>query len=104
MPVSPSAQLMGNGSAANQPNLATIVTAPAIAALIGTTSSLMMIGAARLTPAANLAPVSYLGIVSASCIGVFAFAEMLAPGTIPGVLIVVGVRPANVMTSRRSHA
>ena len=99
-----SAQLMGDGSTANRPDLATIVTAPAIAALIGTISSLMMIGAARLTPAAKLAPVSYLEIVSASCIGVFVFAEMLTPGTILGMLIVVGVCLANVMTSRRSDA
>ena len=64
----------------------------------------MMIGAARLTPAAKLAPVSYLEIVNSSCIGVFVFAEMLTPGTIVGVLIVVGVCLANVMTSRRSDA
>lgn len=95
---------MGDSSTANRPDLATIFTAPAIAALIGTISSLMMIGDARLTPAAKLAPVSYLEIVSASCIGVFVFAEMLTPGTILGMLIVVGVCLANVMTSRRSDA
>ena len=77
---------MGDGSSANQPDLATIVTAPAIAALIGTISSLMMIGAARLTPAAKLAPVSYLEIVRADCIGVFVFAEVPTPGTFAGYL------------------
>ena len=60
----------------------------------------MMIGAARLTPAAKLAPVSYLKIVSASCIGVFVFAELPTPATILGMLIVVGVYLANVMISR----
>ena len=95
---------MEDGSTANRPDLATIVTAPAIAALIGTISSLMMIGAARLTPAAKLVPVSYFEIVSASCIGVFVFAEMLTPGTIHGRLMVFDACMANVMTSRRSDA
>ena len=64
----------------------------------------MMIGAARLTPAAKLAPVSYLEIVNASCIGVFVFPEVPTPVTILGMLIVVGVCLANVMTSRCSDA
>ncbi len=64
----------------------------------------MMVSAARLTPTAKLAPVSYLEIVSASCISVFIFAEMLTPSTIPGILIVAGVCLANVMTSRHTNA
>jgi len=59
-----STQLVGDGSTANRPDLAMIVTTPAIAALIGKISLQMMIGAARLTPAAKLALVSYLEIVS----------------------------------------
>ena len=99
-----SAQLMGDSSTTNRPDLETIVTAPAITALIGTISSLMMIGAARLTPAAKRAPVSYLEIASASCINVLVFAEMPTPGTILGMLTVVGVCLANVMTSWLSNA
>ena len=48
-----SAQLMGDGSSANWPDLATIVTAPAIATLLGTISSLVMVDAASLTPNAK---------------------------------------------------
>ena len=64
----------------------------------------MIIGAGRLTPAAKLAPVSYLEIVSASCIGVFVFAEVPPPVTILGMLFVVNVCLANVMKSRCSDA
>jgi drug/metabolite transporter (DMT)-like permease len=95
---------MGDGSTANRPYPPTIGTAPAIAALIGTISSLMMIVAASLMPAVKLAPVSYFEIVSASCTDVFVFAEVATPGTILRMLIVVGVCLANVITSRRSDA
>ena len=64
----------------------------------------MMIGAARLTLAAKLAPVSYLEIVRASCIGVFVFVEVPTPVTVLWTLIVVGVCLANVMTSQCSDA
>ena len=95
------AQLTGSGLDFNKISLAVIYTAPTIAAVIGTVSSLMMIGAARLAPAAKLVPISYLEIVSASCIGVFVFAEILSPSTIIGMVIIVGVCLANVMTTAR---
>jgi len=95
------AQLTGSGLDFNKTSLAVIYTAPTIAAVIGTVSSLMMIGAARLAPAAKLVPISYLEIVSASCIGVFVFAEILSPSTIIGMVIIVGVCLANVMTTAR---
>lgn len=94
-------QMTGIGLTASHPDIATVIAAPAIAALIGTISSLMMINAARLTPAAKLAPISYLEIVSASFIGVFVFAEILAPSTIMGMVIIVSVCLANVMTAER---
>ena len=99
-----SAQLTTDRSSANWPDLAKLVTAPAIATLLGTISSLVMVDATSLTPNAKLAPVSYLEIVSASCIGVFIFALMLTPGKILRIIIVVCVCLTNVMTSRRSNA
>ena len=60
----------------------------AVLARMDAISSLVMVGAACLTPNAKLASVSYLEIVSASRIGVFIFAVMLTSCTLPGLVIV----------------
>ena len=76
------------------------VVPPAMAALIGSISSLMMIQAARLAPVAKLVPLTYLEFVSAALIGVFIFAEILDYLTMVGIAIIMTACITNAMIDR----
>ena len=73
---------------------------PAMAALIGSISSLMMIQAARLAPVGKLVPLTYLEFVSAALIGVFIFAEILDFLTMIGIAIILTACISNAMINR----
>ena len=76
------------------------VMPPAMAALIGSISSLMMIQAARLAPVAKLVPLTYLEFVSAALIGVYVFAEILDIFTMAGIAIIMTACITNAMIDR----
>ena len=76
------------------------VLPPAMAALIGSISSLMMIQAARLAPVGKLVPLTYLEFVSAALIGVFIFAEILDFLTMIGIAIILTACISNAMINR----
>ena len=76
------------------------VVPPAMAALIGSISSLMMIQAARLAPVAKLVPFTYLEFVSAALIGVYVFAEILDIFTMIGIAIIMTACITNAMINR----
>ena len=73
---------------------------PAIAALIGSISSLMMIQAARLAPVGKLVPLTYLEFVSAALIGVFIFAEILDYLTMIGIAIITTACISNAILNK----
>ena len=81
-------------------NVHIFVMPPAMAALIGSISSLMMIQAARLAPVGKLVPLTYLEFVSAALIGVYVFAETLDIFTMTSIAIIMTACITNAMTDR----
>ncbi|MDC3314090.1 DMT family transporter [Alphaproteobacteria bacterium] len=81
-------------------NVQIFVVPPAMAALIGSISSLMMIQAARMTPVAKLVPLTYLEFVSAALIGVYVFAEILDVFTMTGIAIIMTACITNALMDK----
>ena len=80
-------------------NVQIFVVPPAMAALIGSISSLM-IQAARMTPVAKLVPLNYLEFVSAALIGVYVFAEILDVFTMTGIAIIMTACITNALMDK----
>ncbi|WP_348721136.1 DMT family transporter [uncultured Candidatus Puniceispirillum sp.] len=85
-------------------NAQIFIMPPAVAALIGSISSLLMIQAARLAPVAKLVPLTYLEFASAALIGVYIFAEILDVFTMIGIAIIMTACITNAMMNKSDEA